>query len=94
MSLPRLLIWLTVMFACTGMYAQEIFEVHKSVVSINSDAPNELIRATSKNMKGLVNPGKNNLFSKLRWHRSKGSTVRCSASILMRTTWSRHGILK
>ncbi len=38
--------------------AQTVYKVQKSTITLNSDAPNELIKATSKKLKGLVNGSK------------------------------------
>ena len=47
------------LLACAaGAIAQPVYRVQKCTISFNSDAPNELIKATSKELKGLVNPGK------------------------------------
>ncbi|HEY9178584.1 MAG TPA: YceI family protein, partial [Flavipsychrobacter sp.] len=41
-----------------GACAQPVFKVQKCTIAFNSDAPNEIIKATSKKMKGLVDAGK------------------------------------
>ena len=46
------------MVCAAGMRAQSVYEVQKSTITFNSDAPNELIKATSKKLRGLINPAK------------------------------------
>lgn len=49
--------WLVLAFAGSTA-AQPVYKVQKCTIAFNSDAPNELIKATSKNVKGLVDAGK------------------------------------
>jgi polyisoprenoid-binding protein YceI len=46
------------LFFMDSTVAQTVYKVQKSTITLNSDAPNELIKATSKKLKGLVNVSK------------------------------------
>lgn len=54
----RLCMLLLALVYSAGVSAQPVYKVQKSTISFNSDAPNELIKASSKKLKGLVNTGK------------------------------------
>lgn len=58
MLLFRLCMLLTMLFLVNNTVAQPVYKVQKSTITFNSDAPNELIKASSKKLKGLVNAGK------------------------------------
>lgn len=58
MFLLRFCMLLLLAACAAGTMAQPVYRVHKSTIGFNSDAPNELIQATSKELKGLVNAGK------------------------------------
>lgn len=51
------MLMLVLAIACYAA-GQPVYRVQKSTITFNSDAPNELIKATSKKLKGLVNSGK------------------------------------
>lgn len=56
---PLRLCILGILLACAaGVLAQPVYEVQKATITFNSDAPNELIKAASKKLKGLINTGK------------------------------------
>lgn len=54
----RLCIFLLLQVIIGTVAAQSVYRVQKSTITFNSDAPNELIKATSKKLKGLVDAGK------------------------------------
>ena len=58
MFLLRICMSFLLLACAAGAIAQPVYRVQKCTISFNSDAPNELIKATSKELKGLVNPGK------------------------------------
>lgn len=58
MLLSRLFMLLLLCVFTVAVSAQPVYKVQKSTITFNSDAPNELIKATSKKLKGLVNAGK------------------------------------
>lgn len=54
----RLFMFCLVLTLAVDTGAQPVFKVQRCTIAFNSDAPNEIIKATSKKMKGLVDAGK------------------------------------
>lgn len=48
-----------------GSVAQPVYGVQKSDITFNSDAPNELIKASSEKLKGLINAGRKHFAFKV-----------------------------
>ncbi len=44
------------LFIANSLYAQELFYCEDGIVSFKSDAPLEIIQATSKKLRGILNP--------------------------------------
>lgn len=55
MFLLRLLLCVVMLVYTVGCAGQTAYEVRNGSISFNSDAPNEIIKASSKNLKGLIN---------------------------------------
>lgn len=55
MFLLRLLLCLAVLVYAVDCVGQPAYEVQSGSISFNSDAPNEIIKASSKKLKGLIN---------------------------------------
>lgn len=54
--LLRRVFFLAVIVACTIVgYAQVVYQVKQGSISFNSDAPNEIIKASSKKLRGVIN---------------------------------------
>lgn len=50
---------LAVLMACTAIcHAQMVYQVKQGSISFNSDAPNEIIKASSKKLLGIINTDK------------------------------------